>query len=36
MSVGHLLLLLETLKAQSTGTTMSIGHLLLLLETLKA
>jgi hypothetical protein len=37
MSVGNLLLLLETLKAQSSKTTVSIGHLLLLLlGTLKA
>jgi hypothetical protein len=36
MSIGHLLLLLETLKAQSSRTTMSVGHFLLLLETLKA
>jgi hypothetical protein len=36
MSVDHLLLLLETLKAQSSRTTMGVGHLLLLLETLKA
>jgi hypothetical protein len=36
MSVGHFLLLLETLKAQSSRTRMSIVLLLLLLETLKA
>jgi hypothetical protein len=36
VGVGHLLLLLETLKAQSSRTTVSIAHLLLLLETLKA
>jgi hypothetical protein len=36
MTVGHLLLLLETLKAKTSRTTMSVGLLLLLLETLKA
>jgi hypothetical protein len=36
MSIGHLLLLLETLKAQSSRTTVSVGHILLLLEILKA
>jgi hypothetical protein len=36
MSTCQLLLPLETLKAQSSRTTMSMGHLLLLLKTLKA